>query len=137
LVALVSSALNYQRRRSGFSVNYLHGLTSGSGVFIGAISNAFTASARYQFTRFWTGTVNGGYSLNHSLAGAGVPAARFDNWLLGWNIGRRVGPRAQINFNYGLTKQNSPSPCPVPNCGVIGLQQTFGMSVNWHLRPND
>jgi hypothetical protein len=135
-IASVNSALSYQRRRTSLSVNYLHGLTAGSGVFIGAVSNAFTASARYQFTRSWTGTINGGYSLNKSLAIAGIPEARFDNWLIGWNLGRRVGPHAQINFNYGLTKQNSPNPCPVPSCGITGLQQSFGMSVNWHLRPN-
>jgi hypothetical protein len=135
-IASVNSALSYQRRRTGLSLNYLHGLTAGSGVFIGAVSNAFVASAHYQFTRSWTGTINGGYSLNKSLASAGFPETRFDNWLIGWNLGRRVGPHAQLNFNYGLTKQNSPTPCPVPSCGITGLQQSFGMSVNWHLRPN-
>jgi hypothetical protein len=79
--------------------------------------------------------VNGGYSLNNSLPSASAASARFDNWFIGGNIGRQVGLHAQVNFNYGLTKQNSPSPCQVVSCGVAGYQQTFGMSVNWHLRP--
>jgi hypothetical protein len=41
----------------------------------------------------------------------------------------------QINFNYGATMQNNPATCPVVNCGGNGLQQTFGMTVNWHLLP--
>ncbi len=135
LFASVNSALTYQRRRSGVSFNYMRGLTEGSGVFLGATSNTLSASANRQFTRNWTGTVNGGYSLNNSLAPAGVATTQFDNWFVGANIGRRLGPYAQVNFNYGLQRQNSPVTCPVVSCGGTGLQQTFGMSVNWHLRP--
>jgi hypothetical protein len=135
LFVSVNSALSYERRRSGVSFNFVRGLTAGSGVFLGATSNTFSASGHYQFTRFWTGTVNGGYSMNNSLAPAGAATTQFDNWFVGANLGRRVGPHAQINFNYGASKQNSPATCLVANCGGTGLQQTFGMSVNWHLRP--
>jgi hypothetical protein len=133
--ASVNSSLTYERRRSGVALNYLRGLSQGSGVFQGSTGNTISGAGHYQFTRFWTGTVNGGYSLNNSLPSASAASARFDNWFIGGNIGRQVGLHAQVNFNYGLTKQNSPSPCPVVSCGVAGYQQTFGMSVNWHLRP--
>ena len=135
LVASVNSALTYERRRSGFTLNYLRGLSAGSGVFLGATSNTFSGTARHSFTRYWTGFVNAGYSLNHSLPLTGAATAEFDNWFVGGNIGRTLGVHAQLNFNYGLTKQNSPTPCPVISCGVAGYQQTFGMSVNWHLHP--
>jgi hypothetical protein len=135
LFASVNSSLTYERRRSGLSFSYVRGLTGGSGVYLGATSNSFAGSAHYLFTRYWTGSVNVGYSLNNSLAPAGVATTQFDNWFLGANLGRRVGPHAQINFNYGATRQNNPALCPVANCGGIGLQQTVGMSVNWHLRP--
>jgi hypothetical protein len=133
--ASVNSALTYERRRGGVSFGYLRGLTEGSGVFQGATGNTFSGGAHYQFTRFWSITSNGGYSLNDSLPVAGVATARFDNWFIGGNLGRRVGLHTQLNFNYGLTKQNSPTPCPVVSCGIAGYEQTFGMSVNWHLRP--
>jgi hypothetical protein len=135
LFVSVNSALSYERRRSGLSFSYLRGLTAGSGVFLGATTNTFSSSGHYQFTRFWTGTVNGGYSLNNSLAPAGAATTQFDNWFLGANLGRRVGPHAQINFSYGASKQNNPATCLVVSCGGTGLQQTFGLSVNWHLRP--
>ncbi len=131
----VNSSLTYERRRSGVGFSYARGLTGGSGVFLGATSSTFSASAHYQFTRFLTGSVTGGYAQNNSLAAAGAASTQFDNWFIGANLSRQVGPHLQINFNYGATRQNNPAICPVVGgCGGTGFQQTFGMTVNWHLR---
>ena len=65
------------------------------------------------------------------------PTVRFNNWFVGANLGRQLGAHLQLNFNYGIQRQNSPAICPVANCGVTGFQQTFGMTVNWHLHPNE
>jgi hypothetical protein len=130
----VNSSLTYARRRGSVSINFVRGLTGGSGVFRGATSNTLSASARYQFTRYWTGSVNAGYAINNSLAPAGVSSLQFDNWFVGANLGRQIGYHAQVNLNYGATEQNPPANCPVVSCGFAGLQQTVGVSVNWHLR---
>jgi len=131
----VNSALTYERRRSGASLTYVSGVSSGSGVFLGAKTNTVSGSTHYRFTRFWTGAVSGGYAMNNSLAPAGAATTSFSDWFTGANLGRQVGSYARINFNYGLQRQNSPTVCPVANCGTPGYQQTFGMTVNWHLRP--
>ena len=133
--ASISSALSYEKRRGGVSFNFMRGLNPGSGVFLGALSNTTSGTAHYQFTRYWTGSVNSGYSLDNSLAPAGTATTQFDTWFIGANLGRRVGTHAQVNFNYGVLKQNSPPNCPVTICGIPGFQQTFGMTVNLHLRP--
>jgi len=136
LFVSVNSALSYERRRSGVSFSYARGLSGGSGVFLGARSNTFSGTAHYRFTRFWTGSVTGGYALNNSLAAAAAASTQINNWFIGANLGRRVGPHAQINLNYGVTRQSNQTICPVVGgCGGTGLQQTFGMTVNWHLRP--
>ncbi|HXC31534.1 MAG TPA: hypothetical protein VNZ56_03620 [Verrucomicrobiae bacterium] len=135
LFVSVNSALSYERRRGGVSLGYARALTAGSGVYLGATSNTVTASAHYQFTRYWTGFVNGGYALNLSLAPAGASTTQFDNWFIGANIGRSVGTHMHVNFNYGATQQNNAVICLVASCGGVGLQQTVGMSINWHLRP--
>ena len=131
----VNSALTYQLRRTGVSLAFVRGLSGGSGVFFGAKSDTFSGSLHHQFTRFWTASLNGGYGFNRSLALAGQPTSSFDSWFVGANAGRQVGRHAQVGFNYGLLKQDKPSFCPVPDCGVGGFQQTFGITVNWHLRP--
>lgn len=135
LFVSVNSALTYQRRRAGASFNFVRGLNSGSGVFLGATSDTASGNAHYQFSRNWTGAINGGYSLNYSLAPAGVVATQFNNWFAGANIGRPIGEHLAINFNYGALRQNNPVTCTVAVCGGEGLQQTVGLSVNWHLLP--
>jgi hypothetical protein len=117
------------------SLEFVRGLNGGSGVFVGATSDAASGNARYQFSRNWTGSINGGYSLNNSLVPAGVASTQFNNWFAGANIGRSLGQHAAINLNYGALRQNNPVSCTVAVCGGTGLQQTVGMSVNWHLLP--
>jgi hypothetical protein len=130
-----NSALHYERRRGGLGFTFLRGVTEGSGIFQGATSDTFSANAHYQLTRYWSGSINAGYALNNALVPSGSKAAQFNTWFAGANIGRRVGLHAQFNFNYGAQDQTNPSGCTVATCGVAGLQQTVGFSVNWHLRP--
>ncbi len=131
----VNSALTYQRRRNGVTLSYTRGLTGGSGVIAGATSDTISFADHYQLTRRWTSTINGGYALNHSLAPAGVQTIQFDNWFVGGNLGRQLGQHTVINFNYGATRQNNPTFCTVAQCGGNGLQQSVGVSLNWHVRP--
>jgi hypothetical protein len=131
----IRSGLTYERRRIGYSLSYSHGLAGGSGALYGAISDTITGSVHHQFTRFLSGSVNAGYAFNKNLTQTGVTSSRFTNWFIGGNIGRQLGHHAHLGLNYGLQQQNSPAVCPVANCGSTGLQQTFGMTVNWHLRP--
>jgi hypothetical protein len=131
----INSALRYELRRTGYSLSYSHGLTGGSGVLYGANSDTISVSVHRQFTRFWAGSANGGYAFNKSLAPAGVATFNFTNWFFGANIGRQLGRHVRFALNYGLQQQNSPAVCPVASCGATGLQQTFGMTVNWRLRP--
>ncbi len=131
----VNSALTYQRRRNGVTLSYTRGLTGGSGVIAGATSDTISFADHYQLTRRWTSTINGGYALNHSLAPAGVQTIQFDNWFVGANLGRQLGQHTAINFNYGATRQNNPTFCTVAQCGGNGLQQSVGVSLNWHVRP--
>ena len=112
LFVSVNSALNYARRRSSVSLSYVRGLTGGSGVFQGATSNTFSGTANYKFTRFWTGSINGGYALDNSLAPAGVATTQFDNWFAGANLGRQVGRHVQIQFQ--LRRDDAKQPRHLP-----------------------
>jgi hypothetical protein len=131
----VNSALTYQRRRGGVSLSFVRGLNSGSGVFFGATSDTASGTAHYQFSRNWTGSINGGTSLNYNLAPAGVARTKFYNWFAGASLGRPLGQHAAFNLNYGALEQNNPIGCTVALCGGTGLQQTVGVSLNWHLLP--
>ena len=133
--AAVNSALTYQRRRSSFSFNFARGLTGGSGIFEGATSDTASVGVQYQFTRNWAGSANAGYAVNNSLAPAGTSSIQFDNWFFGANIGRPIGTRTRINFNYGASDQQNPSSCTLVTCGGNGLQESVGVSLNFHFLP--
>jgi hypothetical protein len=135
LIASVNTGLTYARRRDSYTATYARGLTAGSGVFLGATSDTFSGNARFEFTHLWTGTLHAGYAFNKSLAPAGSTTVNFNNWFFGAGLSRLVDRRVQINFHYGIIDQINPSVCPVSSCGIPGVQQTFGMTVNWHLRP--
>jgi hypothetical protein len=132
----VNSALTYERRRSGLSLDFVRGLSGGSGVLFGAKSNTFSGGVHHQFSRFWSGSANGGYAFNTSLAPVGSATTTFHTWFMGANVGHQMGRHAQVGFNYSLLKQDNPAVCPiVGGCGTLASQQSFGMTVNWHLRP--
>jgi hypothetical protein len=131
----IRSALSYELRRTGYTLSYARGLTGGSGVLLGAMGNTFTGSLHHQFTRAWSGSARGGYAFNRSLAPAGGPTTSFTNWFIGANVDRRLGHHAQLGLDYGVQEQNSPAVCPVTSCGATGLQQSFGVTVSWHLHP--
>jgi hypothetical protein len=131
----IRSGLSYQLRRTGYALSYSRGLTGGSGVLLGAIGNTFTGSLNRQLTRYWSGSAHGGYAFNRSLAPAGGPTTSFTNWFIGANIDRGLGRHAKLGFNYGVQKQSSPAVCPVTSCGATGFQQSFGVTVGWHLHP--
>jgi hypothetical protein len=114
----VNSALTYQRRRTGLSLNFVRGVTGGSGVFEGATSNTISGGFHYQITRNWSGSANAGYAVNNSLVPSGGKSTQFDNWFFGANLGRPVGSRAVINLNYGATDQNNPVTCHLHGCPV-------------------
>ena len=132
----VNSGLVYEFRRSGVSVNFSRGLSAGSGVLFGSKSNTFSGTVHHRFTRFWSASANGGYAFNASLAPAGATTTNFNTWFIGANVGHQMGRHTELGFNYSLLDQVNPAVCPIPGgCGGLGLQQSFGMTVNWHLRP--
>jgi hypothetical protein len=131
----VNSALTYERRRSGASLSFVRGLSGGSGVLLGAKNNTFTGTVHHQFSRFWSASANGGYAFDASLAPVGASTIHFNTWFMGANLGHQLGRHTELGFNYSLLNQNNPAVCPIAGgCGAVGLQQSFGMTVNWHLR---
>jgi hypothetical protein len=141
----VDSLLRYQLRRGlGVTAGYDHFLSSGSGVFLGAITDQVFLSLNRQLSRVWSVNVTASYAHNRNLVPLFnvttlvAPAnATFDSVYGGVEFHRRFGRDSDIFFGYlGRYQTSSFVFCPQGICtgsSLVGHQFNFGFS--WHLKP--
>ena len=131
----LSGSLSYQMtRNTGYSLTYFHGITAGSGVYLGAINDTFTGTINHRLTRFWSGSINSGYSRNGSVAHTVGIASLYDNWFAGGSVSRQIGREIRIVGSYAYQRQYSAAgACPVLSCGPSGSGRNIvSISLEWH-----
>src|SRR5262249_40286741 len=62
-----SADLSYALHRFNIDFNYIHGVTGGSGVFLGATTDQFQLNAGRQLTQRWSGNIRFGVAYNRSI----------------------------------------------------------------------
>jgi hypothetical protein len=141
----VDTLVHYQLTRVfGVSAGYDHFLSSGSGVFLGAITDRVFVGLDRQVSRAWTMNISASYAHNQNLIplfSNGVvqtPAsATFDSIYGGVEMRRRIGHDSQLFFGYlGRYQTSSFVLCPQGICtgkSLVGHQFNFGFA--WHLKP--
>ena len=138
IYASVNSALQYQLKRAAISAAYNHGVTGGSGVLAGAVTDNFTGTVSKQVSRALSFAWNVGYSRNRGIQIIGTTTANqtFDYWFTGVNLSHPLGRTMNVFLNYQLQYQNTgASICTGPGCGtsVTRNQITFGFG--WRKQP--
>jgi hypothetical protein len=133
----LSTKVQYRLRRTSFDAYYSRGANAGSGVFAGSTTQNVGGVASHQFSRFLFGALNAGYSFNGNLTTVPGVSNQYQNWFVGASVGRQLGRRAHISFNYGALQQPSNGICPVASCGTNHLVQTMGVALDFHLRAID
>jgi hypothetical protein len=141
----VDGLLHYQLKRgTGISAGYDHFLSSGSGVFLGAITDRAFVGMERQVSRPWRLSVTFNYAHNQNLiplfnnSTVLVPAnASYDSIYGGFEMHRRVGRDSDVFFGYlGRYQTASFIICPQGICtgsNLVGHQFNFGVA--WHLKP--
>jgi hypothetical protein len=141
----VDSLIHYQLKRDvGVSAGYNHFLNSGSGVFLGSITDRIFAGLDRQLSRAWKLDVTMSYAHNRNL----IPLFSNDNLLTpadatydsvygGFELRRHFGRDAEVFFGYlGRYQTTSFTICPQGICtgsDLVGHQFNFGFA--WHLKP--
>jgi hypothetical protein len=134
----LNSSLTYQLQRTGFVASYNHGLSGGSGVFAGAVSDSVSGAVSRQLSRVLGGGMNFGYSRN---AGVDYAAATpinqsYDYWFGGANLSRPFGRDLNVSLAYQIQYQNSNVPfCIGTACETTLTRNMITLSVAWHSRP--
>ena len=134
----VNTALQYQINRTELGLNYNHGVTGGSGVLNGSVTDIVTGSASRQVSRTFSSGISGGYSRNQGIAiTSETPSNQtFDYWFGGANFAHPVGRSLGLSLSYQLQYQDSNSAfCIGPTCGTSVIRHLISVSVGWHERP--
>jgi len=141
----VDSLVRYQWRRDvGLSAGYNHFLNSGSGVFLGSITDRIFAGLERQLSRAWKLDVTMSYAHNRNLIPLFsnnillTPAdATYDSVYGGFEMRRHLGRDAEVFFGYlGRYQTASFTVCQQGICtgkDLVGHQFNFGFA--WHLKP--
>jgi len=141
----VDSLIRYQLRRDvSMNAGYNHFLSSGSGVFLGAITDRVFGGLDRQLSRAWKLNVSLSYARNRNLiplVSSNVvltPAdATFDSVYGSFEMRRQMGRDAELFFGYlGRYQTASFTVCPQGICtgrDLVGHQFNFGFA--WHLKP--
>jgi hypothetical protein len=141
----VDSLVRYQLKRDvGISAGYSHFLSSGSGVFLGSVTDRVDGNMDRQLSRLWKLRVNLSYAHNRNLLPlisnnvVVTPTnATFDSVYGGFEMRRHIGRDAELFFGYlGRYQTASFTICPQGICtgsDLVGHQFNFGVA--WHLKP--
>ena len=138
IYASINAAVQYQLHRVALSATYNHGISGGSGVLAGAVTDNFTGTATKQVSRGLSLAWNMGYSRNRGIEVAGTSTANqtFDYWFTGVNVSHSMGRLMNVFLNYQLQYQNNgTSVCTGPGCAtsLTVNQITFGFG--WRKQP--
>lgn len=132
-----SGALIYGFSRGDISLNFMHGLSGGSGVFSGSTADVASASWSRQLTRVWNTRVNFGYARNSQILSLPwLTAPVFDSWIAGAGLSRAIGRMADFSLGYQAQLQNSNvAVCNTPSCGTNYTLHQIILTIDWHTRP--
>jgi len=118
--------------RTDLSTGYTHGVSGGSGVFSGAISDQVQGSLVHQMSRQWRGAIQFGYSRNGPISQSGAQnSPRYSSWFGGANLQKALGRSARISLAYTAYLENSS--VAAPSAGYT--QHQVALEIGWHTLP--
>jgi hypothetical protein len=138
----VDTSFEYHLRRITWRTTYNRYLTSGGGLFLGAVTDQVNVTLDREFSRVWLLNVTGSYSRNQNLISFATPAARatagaiFNSEYAGIEVHRKLGINTDMFLGFFSRYQKSnPLYCGDGICGkaLKGQQAHFG--ITWRSKP--
>jgi len=135
----LNTALQYQLKRTNFTLQYDHGLTAGSGIQAGSITDTASGSINHAVSRSLSAGIVGGYSRNSGLTVEDTETIAnqvLDYWYGGGNLGYRINRTVSLNLSYQLQYQNSGAAfCVSGTCGTNIVRHMISFGIGWRERP--
>jgi hypothetical protein len=125
------------------SLMYQRYVTSGSGLFAGASTNAVRAQVTHIFGRLWSGSGYGGYSynssLNNSSSDLGINSGAYKYWFAGGSLRRQLSPHfdAFVSYQFNAFGANgcTTTASNTQVCGHEVNRNTGSIGIDWRPRP--
>jgi hypothetical protein len=134
------AALRYRFPRTLIGVYYDRYDSSGSGYFVGAVSDVVRFSVSRPLTRLWTGTADVGYAHNSALQPGGLnllpPSTNsFQYVYAGAAVHRPLGRHFAVFFSYQFDDlEFNGSTCTVGG-SCASQRHVVAAGLDWHPRP--
>jgi hypothetical protein len=130
------ATLSYRVLNGSISASYFHGVTAGSGVFLGATTDQVSGSATRRVSRVWSGEVHGGYARNRNAETVqGVNSTNYDSFFGGVSAARPLGRNASFSLAYTAYVERSDLSGCTGSCSSSFTTNQFSVGVSWHARP--
>jgi len=132
-----SAHLTYAFAHGSISGGYSHGVTGGSGVFLGATTDEVTGAASRRLSRVWDGNLHVGFAKNRNAETAhGVSGTGYNTVFGGGSVGRPLGRNANFTLGYTAYVETASSTiCAGHNCGSSFTAHQISLGFSWHARP--
>jgi hypothetical protein len=134
----MNSALTYQEELTSLGLSYFHGVTGGSGVFIGSLGDQVSGSISRRLSRVATLGANVGYSRNKELNTGTVASSNqdYDYWFAGASFLKPLTRTVSLNLAYQFQYQESNEGfCIGVQCGTNFTRNVISLGINWNARP--
>jgi len=130
-----SASLTYAFVNGTVSGSYSHGVTAGSGVFLGATTDQLSGFVTRKLTRVWSGSLNLGFAKNRSIE-TGSQNQTYNTVYAGASVARPLGRNANFNAGYTAYIENTNNTiCSGSNCSSSFMTNQITVGLSWHTRP--
>jgi hypothetical protein len=132
-----SATLTYAFPKGTLSASYNHGVTSGSGVFLGATTDQVTGTLSRKLSRVWSGDAHLGFARNRNAeTDTAISSQNFNTIYAGASVARPLGRNANFSLGYTAYIENANSTiCAGSNCSSSFMSNQITVGLSWHARP--
>lgn len=132
----LNAGLSYLHGHTTTNVSYVHGVTGGAGILVGATTNMVTVGVSHPFGAYATVTGSFGASANAALPQAVGTSTSYTSEYATIGLTRKLGQNASIFTSYLFTRQTANSvACTGAACGPQVLRHQIYVGFSWDMQP--
>jgi hypothetical protein len=132
----LNTGLSYIHGHFSTNVAFVHGVTAGSGILVGATTSMVTVSVSHPLGQYMTLTGSWGASENSALAQAVGSANSYGTEYGTVGLTRKLGQNASVFTTYTYTRQTTNAvPCTGAVCGPNVNRNQIYVGFSWDMQP--